>query len=92
MKKAAFLFFVASFASLVTAASNDVVNKKVDPIDPIKGQPSPQQKSFSLSKGYFSFFNVFKSSDVCPKPDTLPNKSNVLPDRTKNMTVKKTVS
>ncbi len=67
MKKAAFVFFLALFSSLVAAASNDSVKK---PGDPIKGQPSPQQPSFSLSKGYFSLFDIFRAPVVPSRPDT----------------------
>ena len=71
MKNAAFIFFLASFSSLVAAGSNDVMKNLGDPI---RGQPSPQQPSFSLSKGYFSLFDIFKISVVTPQPDTAKSK------------------
>lgn len=71
MKKVVFVFFVASFSSLVAAASNDTMKR---PGDPIKGQPSPQQTTFSLSKGYFSLFNILPAQVVAPKQDTSKSK------------------
>lgn len=73
MKKFLFVLFLASFSSLVAAASNDVIQKNGDPI---KGQPTPQQTGFELSKGYFSLFDLLRAPSVSPKVDT--SKSRVL--------------
>lgn len=64
MKKALFLFFFASFASLVAAANNDL---KASPGDPKKEEK--KENSFSLAQGYFNLFNIF--SITLPAPDTL---------------------
>jgi len=86
MKKVAFVFLLASFSSLVAAAGNDIITK---PGDPIKGQPTPQQPAFSLSKGYFSLFDIFKVPVAAPKPDTMRTKFTVPADRSKNFSQKK---
>jgi hypothetical protein len=64
MKKAAFIFLLASFSSLVAAAGNDVL---VEPGDPKKEQQK-QPPTFTLAQGYFSIFNIF--SMPLPEPDT----------------------
>jgi|GEM_PF-1935047 len=86
MKKVAFMIMAASFSSLVAAASNDIVKK---PGDPIKGQPSPQQTTFTLSKGYFSLFNILPAAAVTPKTDTVKTKQVAAPMLPKDLPLKK---
>lgn len=69
MKKAAFVFLLASFSTLVAAASNEVVAK---PGDPKKEQK--QESSFTLAQGYFNIFNIF-SVATPPQADTLKVKT-----------------
>lgn len=54
MKKFAFAFMFASLTSLVAAASHGDI---IQPGDPKKQQDT--QPTFTLSKGYFSLFNIF---------------------------------
>ncbi len=56
MKKVAFIFILISCTSLVAAASNEIL---VNPGDPKKEQD--KQPTFTLAKGYFSWFNIFSA-------------------------------
>ncbi len=64
MKKVLFLFFCASFTSLLAAAKNDLTP---DPGDPKKEEK--KENTFTLSQGYFNLFNIF--SVTPPTSDTL---------------------
>lgn len=61
MKKIAFVIIFISYAGMLVAASNEVM---ADPGNPKKEQE--KQVTFSLAKGYFSFFNLFSSSHAQP--------------------------
>jgi hypothetical protein len=63
MKKILILSLFLSFSSLIYAAGEEVL---ADPGDPKKDkQPQP---TFTLSKGYFSLFNIIPSTQQ--RPDT----------------------
>ena len=59
MKKVLFVFLMASFTSLVAAASNEVLTNPA-PGDPKKDPIKPP--TFTLAQGYFSLFNLFSGS------------------------------
>ena len=63
MKKILIASIFLSFSSLVFAAGHDVMASPGDP----KKEKQPQP-SFSLSKGYFSLFNIIPYTK--PQPDT----------------------
>lgn len=86
MKKVAFVFSLVMFTSLVAAASNDVIAKSGDPI---KGRPSGQQPSFTLSKGYFSLFNILPAPAITPAADTARSKPMLAPQMPKSEPHKK---
>ncbi|MBX7051356.1 MAG: hypothetical protein K1X54_04915 [Flavobacteriales bacterium] len=66
MKKILIASIFISFSSLIYAAGNEVLS---DPGDPKKQQQQQQQQpTFSLSKGYFSLFNIIPCTK--PQPDT----------------------
>lgn len=60
MKKVAFVFILIMSTSLFAAAKNDLSN--INPGDPKKEQD--KQPTFTLAKGYFSWFTLFSNPVV----------------------------